>query len=207
MKASLASSEEKRLYLRAYLLAILTIFLSILEGSFSVYYGYTSNSLSLSGNGIASFIEVISGIGAAGMIVRIRNRTDAHAVKFERQALRITGTGLYILAGLLLITGTLNIVRQAHPVTTVSGIIIAIITIIVIGALTIAKMKTGKKLDSKALIADAKCTRICVYMSAMVFIASIIYELTKFTYADSIGSMGLAYFGYLEARECFRFNH
>ena len=35
--------------------------------------------------------------------------------------------------------------------------------------------------------------------------ASIVYELTKFVYADAIGAIGLAYLSYAEARACFEF--
>jgi divalent metal cation (Fe/Co/Zn/Cd) transporter len=198
-------SEEKRLYSRAYVLAILTVIFSSLEGGFSVYYGYGTNSLTLFGNGVASFIEVISGFGILGMTMKIRSRSKENPNNFERTALRITGTGLYVLAGSLVAVGIMNIVNRQHPSTTISGIIIAIVTIIVIGLLVLAKLRVGKKLHSKALIADAKCTRICVYMSTMVFVSSIVYELTKFVYADSIGAIGLAYFAYSEAKECFDF--
>ena len=197
--------DEKKSYKSAYQLAILTIIFSSLEGSFSVYFGYGSNSLTLFGNGIASFIEVISGFGIAGMTWRVMNKSNDDPNDFERSALKITGIGLYILAIGLVIVSIANIKNSQHPTTTLSGIIIAIITIAVIGSLVIVKMKVGKELNSKALIADAKCTRICVYMSSMVFLSSVIYEITNFTYADSIGALGLAYFAYREAKECFEF--
>ena len=136
---------------------------------------------------------------------RIGNESNENSFAFERRALRITGIGLYILSGGLIVMSIVNILTHHHPTTTLSGIIIAVITIIVIGSLVAAKMKVGKALDSMALLADAKCTRICVSMSTMVLVASVIYELTKFAYADAIGALGLAYFAYKEARECFAF--
>src|SRR5579872_1920579 len=119
------------LYKRAYSLAIFTVIASTLEGSFSVYYGYSSNSLTLFGNGIVSFIEVISGFGILGMLIRIRNDTGDNPNKFERGALRITGYGLYALATGLIIMSIANAINHEHPSTTLSGIIIAIITITV----------------------------------------------------------------------------
>jgi hypothetical protein len=85
-------------YNRAYTLALLTILFSSFEGGFSVYYGYQSSSLTLFGNGVVSFIEVISGFGILGMLIRIRNDTGDNPNTFERSALRITGYGLYALA-------------------------------------------------------------------------------------------------------------
>ena len=197
--------EENDLYKHTFFLAVLTIIFSTLEGSFSVYYGYESNSLTLFGNGVVSFIEVISGFGIAGMMIRIKKKSKENPNDFERMALRITGIGLYILSFGLVVMSVADAFTHQHPTTTLLGIIIAIITIAIIGSLVVAKMKVGNALHSKALLADAKCTRICVYMSMMVFIASVIYELTRFAYADAIGALGLAYFAYKEAQECFAF--
>jgi divalent metal cation (Fe/Co/Zn/Cd) transporter len=206
MEIAAYAKDENKLYKIAFVLAIVTIIFSVLEGSFSVFYGYESSSLTLFGNGVISFIEVVSGFGVAVMTLRIMRRSKEEPAKVERTALRITGTGQYLLAGGLVITSIGTIITHRHPTTTLSGIIIGAITIAVIGSLVVAKMNVGKHLNSRALIADAKCTRICVSMSTMVLVTSIVYELTTFEYADAIGAIGLAYFAYREARECFAFN-
>lgn len=201
----LKTLDQKKLYDTAYRLAILTVVCSSLEGIFSVYYGALSGSLTLFGNGIASFIAVISGFGIIAMTARIRRGSGEQTNSSEKTALRITGAGLYILTAGLVITGVINMIDNKHPDSTLSGIIIAIVTILVISILVWTKMGIGKKLRSKALIADAKSTRMCVSTSTMVLIASLIFEFTKFEYADSIGAIGLAYFAFKEARECFIF--
>jgi divalent metal cation (Fe/Co/Zn/Cd) transporter len=66
-----------------------------------------------------------------------------------------------------------------------------------------AKKTTGKKLNSDPVVADANCTKICVYMSVVLLISSLIYELTGFAYADVIGAAGLVYFSISEGKEAF----
>jgi divalent metal cation (Fe/Co/Zn/Cd) transporter len=66
-----------------------------------------------------------------------------------------------------------------------------------------AKKSTGKKLHSDPIIADANCTKVCVYMSVVLLISSLIYELTGFAYADAIGAAGLIWFSINEGREAF----
>lgn len=66
-----------------------------------------------------------------------------------------------------------------------------------------AKRSTGKKLNSEPVIADANCTKVCVYMSVVLLVSSLIYELTGFAYADAIGAAGLIYFSVSEGRESF----
>jgi len=66
-----------------------------------------------------------------------------------------------------------------------------------------AKKRTGRKLNSEPIIADANCTKICVYMSLVLLTSSLVYELTGFVYADVIGAAGLIYFSISEGKEAF----
>ena len=66
-----------------------------------------------------------------------------------------------------------------------------------------AKKSIGRKLHSEPIIADANCTKICVYMSLVLLASSLVYELTGFTYADVIGAAGLVYFSISEGKEAF----
>jgi len=42
-----------------------------------------------------------------------------------------------------------------------------------------------------------------VYMSVVLLVSSLIYELTGFAYADVIGAAGLTYFSISEGKEAF----
>jgi len=42
-----------------------------------------------------------------------------------------------------------------------------------------------------------------VYMSVVLLVSSLIYELTGFVYADAIGTLGLIYFSVSEGKEAF----
>ena len=50
------------------------------------------------GFGVDSFIEVMSGIGIAMMIIRIRQNPESSKSTFEIKALKITGTAFYLLS-------------------------------------------------------------------------------------------------------------
>jgi divalent metal cation (Fe/Co/Zn/Cd) transporter len=66
-----------------------------------------------------------------------------------------------------------------------------------------AKKGVGIKLDSEPIISDSNCTKVCVYMSIVLLVSSLIYELTGFAYADAIGAAGLIYFSISEGKEAF----
>jgi divalent metal cation (Fe/Co/Zn/Cd) transporter len=198
----LANSEQK-LYRQAYRLSLFTIFYNIIEGIVSMVLGYEDETLSLFGFGADSFIEVMSGIGIAMMIMRIKQNPNSPKSKFEKTALRITGTAFYLLAVGLFAGIVLNIVNHNKPKTTLWGVIISLVSIAVMIWLMNAKKKIGKKLHSEPIIADANCTKICVYMSLVLLVSSLVYELTGFAYADAIGAAGLTYFSISEGKEAF----
>ena len=194
---------DQKLYRHAYWLSLFTIFYNIIEGIVSMVLGIADETLSLFGFGADSFIEVMSGIGIAIMIWRITKNPDSPKSKFEITALKITGTSFYILSAGLLAGIVLNLITHHKPETTLWGIIISSVSIAVMVWLMTAKKRVGKKLHSEPIIADANCTKVCVYMSLVLLVSSLVYELTGFAYADVIGAAGLIYFSISEGKEAF----
>jgi len=187
----------------AFLLSLITIFYNTAEGIISVYFGAGDETLALLGFGIDSFVEVISGIGIAHMIFRMKYSKVQARDDFEKTALRVTGTVFYLLTAGLIIGSILNIIYDVKPESTLPGIIIAGISILTMYWLMTSKLKVGKALNSDAIIADANCTRTCFYLSFILLASSGLYELFNIAYFDIIGSLGIAYFAFKEGREAF----
>ena len=115
------NNTETKLYNTAFLLSLFTIFYNILEGVISLILGIKDDTLSLSGFGADSFIEVLSGIGIAVMIIRIKKNPGSSVSRFEINALKITGASFFLLAAGL-VTGTvINLVNHIKPSTTFWG--------------------------------------------------------------------------------------
>lgn len=188
---------------KAFLLSLVTIFYNIAEGVISVHFGAGDETLALLGFGVDSFVEVISGIGIAHMILRMKYSKIQTRDKFEITALKITGTAFYLLTVGLIIGSVLNIIYDVKPTTTVPGIIIAIISILTMYWLMTTKLKVGNALNSDAIIADANCTKTCFYLSFILLLSSGFYELLSIQYFDILGSLGIAYFAFKEGRESF----
>ena len=203
MEKSPQNKSVEQLYKQAWALSLFTIFYNNLEGLVSTIIGFDDETLTLFGFGIDSFIEVISGIGIAFMVYRMKKNSYTSKTKFEINALRITGTSFCLLSAGLAIGVVLNIIQHRQPETTLWGVIISLISILVMYWLVVAKKKVGKQLQSDAIVADANCTKVCIYMSVVLLLASLIYEFTGFAYADSIGTIGLIYFSIGEGKEAF----
>lgn len=194
-------NDTNLLYNKAFLLSIFTIVYNLAEGIISVLMGIGDETLALFGFGIDSFIEVISGAGIMVMVVRIRKNPLSTRQKFEINALRITGIAFYLLSAGLFAGVVVNIITKHKPETTLWGIIISAVSILVMLWLMTAKRQVGMKLDSDPIVCDSNCTKVCIYMSVVLLVSSLIYELTGFPYADAIGAAGLIWFSVSEGKE------
>jgi len=192
-----------KLYNRALVLAKITVYYNIIEGLVSVVFAIEDETLSLFGFGVDSFVEVVSGIGIWHMIKRINNMTSNDPDPFEKTALKITGSAFYILTAGLLLTAGVNLYTGHQPETTLWGIVISLISIFTMWALIHFKMKVGKQLSSDAIIADANCTKTCLYLSFILLFASLGYELTGIGGLDSIGAIAISFFAFREGKEAF----
>lgn len=188
---------------RASLLATLTIGYNLIEGLVSVVLGGADETLALFGFGVDSFIEVISAIGVWHMLRRLRVHGEERRDAFEQRALRITGGAFYTLTAGLLVMAVLNLVQQHRPETTLWGVVVSLASMSFMWLLIHHKTVVGKALDSPAILADAACSRACLYLSVVLLIASAGYELTGIGSLDAIGSLAIAWFTWREGRESF----
>lgn len=194
---------KKTLYARANYLALFTIFYNLLEGLVSVLMGVADETLALFGFGVDSFIEVISAVGVWHMLRRIRSNEGETCDEFEQRALRITGAAFYLLTAGLLLMAAMNLYQQHKPETTLWGVVISSISISFMWYLIRQKTVVGRALNSQAILADAACSKACLYLSAVLMLASIGYELTGIGSLDAIGAILIAWLGFREGREAF----
>lgn len=184
-------------------LAMFTILYNLAEGFVSIYFGIEDETLTLFGFGVDSFIEVLSGLGIFVMVLRIRRNADTQRTRFERTALRVTGVSFYLLALGLGATAIYNLFTAHKPETTLAGLIISLVSILVMWALVLGKRRVGLTLQSPPILADANCTLVCIYMSLVLLAASAVYQVSGFGFVDSLGALGLIYFSVKEGKEAF----
>ena len=197
----LKSKQQQKLINTALILSIITVVYNLFEGIISLYFGVKDETISLAGFGVDSFVEVLSGIGVGHMVWRMKYSPISERDSFERRALYITGVSFFILTAGIVTGSVLNIVFGVKPVTTIPGVIISIISIASMYFLYKYKLKTGKALNSDAIISDANCTRTCFQLSFVLLGSSLLYEFFKIGYIDILGGIGIAYFAFNEGLE------
>ncbi len=192
-----------QLFARARYLALFTIFYNIIEGLVSVWAGAADETLSLFGFGVDSFIEVISAVGVWHMLRRISANGGETRDEFERRALRITGASFYLLTAGLTLTAMISLYQQHKPETTLWGIAVSLGSVSFMWYLIRQKTRVGKQLGSNAILADAACSRACLYLSLVLMVSSVGYELTGIGSLDAIGALLIAWLAFREGRESF----
>ena len=197
------SQSPEILQARATYLALFTIIYNLVEGIISVWMGADGETLALFGFGVDSFIEVISAVGIWHMLRRISANSGETRDEFEQRALRITGAAFYLLTAGLMATAAVSIYKQHRPETTLWGIIISLASISFMWYLIHQKNRVGKALGSQAILADAACSRTCLYLSVVLMISSIGYELTGIGSLDAIGAILIAWLAFREGKESF----
>lgn len=198
---STESAELRKYWGYATTLAVFTVVFNLIEGSVSVFFGIQDETISLLGFGMDSFVETISAVGIAHMVFRIRKEGVKSRDKFERQALLITGWGFFALSLFLVVSAAVNIFHGKEPESTTAGVIIALISIALMGLLIYAKNIVGRRLNSPPILADARCNLVCMYMSGVLLVASATYALFSIPYIDALGALGLAWFSWSEGKE------
>jgi divalent metal cation (Fe/Co/Zn/Cd) transporter len=197
------SDQRDQLLARANLLAILTIGYNFVEGIVSMALGGADETLALFGFGVDSFIEVISAVGVWHMLQRIRHNLGETRDAFEQRALRITGGAFYALTAGLVLTAVISLAQQHRPETTLWGVVVSLVSMSFMWLLIHHKIRVGTALNSPAILADAACSKACLYLSVVLLIASAGYELTGIGSLDAIGALLIAWLTWKEGREAF----
>lgn len=205
MEISISShlSHRKTFYKWATALALITIIYNLIEGGVSVFFGLQDGTAALFGFGLDSYVEVVSGFGIWHMIKRMKQYDITKHDNFEKKALQITGGAFYVLAVGLVITSAINIYKGYSPETTFWGIIVSVVSILCMWILIHYKVKLGRQHNSPALLADANCSKACMYLSVVLLISSVGYEVTGIGMLDPIGAIGIAVLSFREGREAF----
>ena len=84
---------------KAFVLSIFTVTYNIIEGIVSIIAGVLSNSISLKGFGIDSFIETISGAVMIWRFKKIDKITKKEEEKVEKIAQRLVAISFFLLSG------------------------------------------------------------------------------------------------------------
>ena len=193
-----------RLYKRGLRFEYFTVGYNIIEAAVSIVFGGIANSIALIGFGLDSVVESLSGMV---LIWRLRQHgkiSKEAEERIEKRAARFVAITFFILGVYVLFESVRKLVWLEIPDPSLPGIIIAMTSLVVMPFLTWQKYKIGRAIDSRALIADAKETLACAFLSVALLLGLGVNYLFGFWLADPIAGLLVAIFLFREGWEGWR---
>ncbi|WP_125707615.1 cation transporter [Companilactobacillus zhongbaensis] len=166
-----------------------------LEFIVGLYSGISAGSILLIAFGMDSMLELISGSTLIWRLKKEAAHQSAEVIeKAEKKSSLIVGTILLLLAIYVTFVSIYNLFTHQVADESISGILIAIVSLILMPILAVKKRKFGKSINSDALVEDGMCNITCAYMAATVLIGVIVTALFNLWWIDSVAALVLVYF-------------
>ncbi len=190
-----------RLYKKGLYLEYLTVGYNILEAIVSIIFGSIANSIALIGFGLDSIIESLSGLVLIWRLSQHGKISKTAEERLEKRATKFIAITFFILGVYISFQSVRKLVIKEIPEPSLPGIVIATTSIIIMPLLTWQKYKTGKQINSRALVADSKETLACAVLSLALLLGLGTNYLFGFWQADPIVGMIIAAFLFREGWE------
>lgn len=185
---------------RALILSWVTVGYNLLEGTASVVLGALAGSPALIGFALDSFMESLSG---AVMIWRF-GQPDADAdceSERERRALKLIGWTFLALGAYVLYEALEKLYSHTTVQTSLGGIIIAILSLLLMPWLAKQKLRVAEGLGSASLRGDAKETLACAWLSAALLLGLTLNYLLHWWWADPVAGLIIVFYLWREGLE------
>jgi divalent metal cation (Fe/Co/Zn/Cd) transporter len=172
---------------RGLILEYISVGYNCLEAVVAIVAGFLAGSIALLGFGFDSVIEVTSSVA---LLWRLNSDVDQHRRNLaEAASLRIVGLCFFGLAFYITYESIQDLWHFNPPEHSLPGIVLAAVSLVAMPMLVRAKRRVGRKIDSRALLADAKQTEFCTYLSAILLGGLLLNALRGWWWADPVAAL------------------
>lgn len=171
---------------RIRILVAATITYNVLEATIALTEGTRASSAALIGFGLDSLVEVSSAAAVAWQF------SAKNPESRERIALRFIAFSFFALACYITVDAVLSLAGLREPRPSTIGIALAVASLAIMPALSLAQRRTGRELGSASAMADAKQTLLCTYLSAVLLGGLVLNGLFGWAWADPVAALAIA---------------
>jgi divalent metal cation (Fe/Co/Zn/Cd) transporter len=196
--------KRKQIIKEARTLQIWNVIYDIIEVVVSLIAGFTANSSALIGWGLDSTIEVISA-GTLGWRLHgeIKGLDEKRVKQRKMTTLYVIAISFALICIFISYDSISKLISQETASWSTVGIGILIVSLVVNPFLIYYKRKYGHKLDSPALLADAKDTFICLYQTVVVLIGLLLVKWLGWWWADPVAALLIVPYAAKEGLKAF----
>ena len=190
--SALAPARRVALHRRALWLEYFTIGWNVVEALVAIGAGIIAGSVALIGFGVDSAIEVISAVGLLWRLKRAGPHAEVEEESAgEKRALFIVAATFFLLAAYIVVEASRALVNREEPLTSPVGIALSVLSLLIMPVLAYAKHRTGREMNSRALVADSMETWVCAYLSVALLVGVGAFALFGWWWADPIGALAM----------------
>lgn len=209
MSAPLAptSAAPDRAALRAHALRLeyASLGWNLVEGVVAVAAALSAGSVALLGFGLDSFVESASALVLLWRLHAEAGQRDRAAIeRLDRRAHRLVGVTLFLLAAWVAFDAARTLWARERPETSVPGMAITALSIVLMPLLARAKRRAAAALESRALAADAFQTTACWWLSVVTLAGIGLNAAFGWWWADPVAALAMTVFLVREGREAWR---
>lgn len=166
-----------------------TIGYNVIEATVALAAGTAASSTALISFGLDSIIEVSS---AATVAWQFSARDPRIREAREHRALRIIAVSFFALAAYVSVESVRSLAGGGEAESSRVGIVLAVLSLIIMPALSYAQRRAGRELGSASAVADSKQTLLCSYLSGVLLLGLGLNALFGWKIADPLAALVIA---------------
>ena len=194
----LTPSRRSVLIRRARLLAGASVAYNVVEAIVAIASGRVADSTALIAFGLDSTVEVASGLVILWQFGRPMPEER------ERLAQRLIAASFFALAAWIAVEAVRALATRDVPDSSLVGIVLAALSLLVMPFLSFAQRRTGRELGSGAVVADSTQTLLCTYLSAVLLAGLLANALLGWWWLDPVAALAIAAVAVREGRSHWR---
>lgn len=162
-----------------------TLVYNMVEAGLALWAGYQAGSIALVSFGLDSGIEIVAAsVILWRMRVEARGASTAVVEAAEERVHRIVGLSFILLAAFVVLQSLWTLITERIPEESRLGLALAIASLIVMPIVALGKLRVATRIGSPALMAEAKETLACSYLSFCLLLGLGANELLGWWWAD-----------------------
>jgi divalent metal cation (Fe/Co/Zn/Cd) transporter len=110
----------------------------------------------------------------------------------EMRARRLVGVAFLVLAAAVTVGAVAALVTRSVPEASAVGMALAVLSLVVMPLLVVAKRRTGRALGSRSVQADAIQTLLCTALSAVLLAGLLANAVLGWWWADPLAALVIA---------------
>ncbi len=164
---------------------------SLFSAAAALAAGIAADSIVLTCFGLDA---VLTAVFAGLIVLQLRSpfhgqvRAHEYAV-YERRALFVTGVSFFLLALYVLSEAGSRFYYDEKPETSITGLILAVLFVVVATTLAVMKFRTAKDLETAPARAGASMTVYSIYLSLVVLLGLVLRLLYGWWWADPAAAL------------------